>query len=250
VAANKTRRDPYKNFKFRVLLGAGIGALTGYVTRKAMGISSRTNLRPDGRSRFIGLDRPQAIPTWDELDLPPTQLSKLRSLAKGARRPSRAEERKNARLTTESENASMTALFAGASGTGKTMASQLIAAGLGVDLYRVDMSRVVSKYIGDTEKNLGRVFDAAKGSGAVLLFDEADALFGKRSEVRDSHDRYANIEVNYLLQRMEDHDGPVILTTKRKQNIDTAFMRRLQYIVDFPLPNTSGQATNRIVRRR
>jgi len=160
-----------------------------------------------------------------------------------------AEERKNARLTTESENASMTALFAGASGTGKTMASQLIAAGLGVDLYRVDMSRVVSKYIGDTEKNLGRVFDAAKGSGAVLLFDEADALFGKRSEVRDSHDRYANIEVNYLLQRMEDHDGPVILTTKRKQNIDTAFMRRLQYIVDFPLPNTSGQATNRIVRR-
>jgi SpoVK/Ycf46/Vps4 family AAA+-type ATPase len=129
------------------------------------------------------------------------------------------------------------------------MASQLIAAGLGVDVYRVDTARVVSKYIGETEKNLERVFDAAEGSGAVLLFDEADALFGKRTDVRDSHDRYANIEVSYLLKRMEDHDGPVILSTNLKQNIDAAFLRRLRYIVDFPFPGTVGRPTRPNARR-
>ncbi|GAA3903962.1 hypothetical protein GCM10022276_23250 [Sphingomonas limnosediminicola] len=249
MANNKTRKDPYKNFKFRVLFGAAIVGLAGYVTNKAIGMSRRMHLRPAGRSQLFRLDRPQATPSWDQLDLPPAQLSQLRKLAGGARRASRTGER-NARRTTGSEDASVTALFAGASGTGKSMASQLIAAGLGVDLYRVDMSRVVSKYIGETEKNLRRVFDAAEGSGAALLLEEADALFGKRSDVRDSHDRYANTVVSYLLQRMEDHDGPVILTTNHKQDIDAAFLRRLRYIVDFPFPGTGGRATNRIVRRR
>lgn len=130
------------------------------------------------------------------------------------------------------------------------MAAQVLAAGLGVDLYRVDTSAVVSKYIGETEKNLRRVFDAAESSGAVLMFDEADALFGKRSGVKDSHDRYANIEVSYLLQRMEDHDGPVILTTNRKQNIDAAFLRRLRYIIEFGSPSESRSAKKNPRRRR
>jgi hypothetical protein len=240
VATNKTRGDPYKNFKFRVLFGAAIVGLAGYVTNKAIGMSRRTRLRA-GHSQLFRVDRPKTTPSWDQLDLPPARLGQLRKLAGGARRASRSEWR-NARRTIGSEDASVTALFSGAPGTGKTMASQLIAAGLGVDLYRVDIARVVSKYIGETEKNLERIFDAAEESGAVLLFDEAEALFGKRSEVRDSHDRYANVEVSYLLQRMEDHDGTVILTTNRKQDIDGAFLRRIRYVVDFRFPDTAKPA--------
>jgi ATP-dependent 26S proteasome regulatory subunit len=130
-----------------------------------------------------------------------------------------------------------TALFAGPSGTGKTLAAEVIAHALRLDLYRIDLSQVVSKYIGETEKNLRRVFDAADEGGAVLLFDEADALFGKRSEVRDSHDRYANIEVSYLLQRMEGYRGLAILTTNMRSAIDPAFMRRLRFVVSFPFPD-------------
>ena len=130
----------------------------------------------------------------------------------------------------------ITALFAGPSGTGKTMAAEVVAADLGVDLYRIDLSAVVSKYIGETEKNLARVFDAAEEGGAVLLFDEADALFGKRSEVKDSHDRYANIEVGYLLQRMEAYRGLAILTTNMKAALDSAFLRRIRFVVQFPYP--------------
>src|SRR5262249_41009813 len=130
----------------------------------------------------------------------------------------------------------VTALFAGASGTGKTMAAEVIAAELDLDLYQIDLAGVVSKYIGETEKNLRRIFDAAEDGGAVLLFDEADAIFGKRSEVRDSHDRYANLEVSYLLQRMESYRGLAILTTNMKQSLDTAFLRRLRFIVQFPFP--------------
>lgn len=241
MATNKTRRDPYKEFKFRVLFGAAMVGLAGYVANKAIGMSRRPRLRPAGRSQLFRLDRSRPTSSWEGLDLPPAQVSQLRMLAGGARRQSRAKER-NAGPTDGSGDASATALFAGASDTDKTMAGQLIAAGLGVDLYRVDMSRVVSKYIGETEKNLRRVFDAATGSGAVLLFDEADALFGKRSGVRESHDRYANIEVSYLLQRMEDHDGPVILATNRKQDVDAAFIRRLRYIVDFPFADTAEPA--------
>jgi hypothetical protein len=135
----------------------------------------------------------------------------------------------------------LSALFAGASGTGKTMAAEILAHHLQLDLYRIDLAGVVSKYIGETEKNLRKVFDAAEQSGAILFFDEADALFGKRSEVKDSHDRYANIEVNYLLQRMEDYHGLAILATNRKSALDRAFLRRLRFLVDFPAPDVPSR---------
>lgn len=128
-------------------------------------------------------------------------------------------------------------LFSGPSGTGKTMAAEIMAGEVGLDLYKIDLSGVVSKYIGETEKNLKKIFKEAQTSNAILFFDEADALFGKRSEVRDSHDRYANIEINYLLQKMEEHDGIVILASNFKKNMDEAFLRRLHFTVEFPLPD-------------
>jgi SpoVK/Ycf46/Vps4 family AAA+-type ATPase len=131
----------------------------------------------------------------------------------------------------------ISALFSGPSGTGKTMAAEVLAADLRLDLYRIDLSGVVSKYIGETEKNLRRVFDAAERSGAILFFDEADALFGRRTEVKDSHDRYANVEVSYLLQRMEDYRGLAILATNLKSHLDPAFLRRLRFVIDFPFPD-------------
>ncbi|HVJ02799.1 MAG TPA: ATP-binding protein [Sphingomonas sp.] len=133
----------------------------------------------------------------------------------------------------------ISALFAGESGTGKTMAAEVVAGALGLDLYRIDLSAVVSKYIGETEKNLARLFDAADLGGAVLLFDEADALFGKRSEVKDAHDRFANIEIDYLLQRIESYRGVAILTTNMKHALDPAFMRRLRFLVEFPYPGSA-----------
>ena len=141
----------------------------------------------------------------------------------------------------------ISALFAGESGTGKTMAAEVLANELRLDLYRIDLSAVVSKYIGETEKNLRRLFDAAEDGGAILFFDEADALFGKRSEVKDSHDRYANIEINYLLQRMEAYRGLAILATNMKSALDTAFLRRLRFIVNFPFP---GAAERRAIWER
>ena len=134
------------------------------------------------------------------------------------------------------------ALFAGPSGTGKTLAAEALAHELDLDLHRVDLSAVIDKYIGETEKHLRKIFDAADAGGAVLLFDEADALFGKRSEVRDSHDRYANIEVSYLLQRIEDYRGLAILTTNMKDALDQAFLRRLRFVVDFPFPTRAARA--------
>ncbi len=131
----------------------------------------------------------------------------------------------------------VSALFAGPPGTGKTLAAQVIAEELGMDLYKIDLSSVVSKYIGETEKNLERIFSQARNSNTVLFFDEADAIFGKRSEVKDAHDRYANIEVGYLLQRMESYEGVVILATNLRSNLDDAFIRRLQFIIDFPFPD-------------
>jgi SpoVK/Ycf46/Vps4 family AAA+-type ATPase len=130
----------------------------------------------------------------------------------------------------------VTALFVGPSGTGKTLSAEAVAHELGLDLYRIDLAGIVSKYIGETEKNLDRVFASAENANAVLFFDEADALFGKRSEVKDAHDRYANIEIAYLLQKMEQFDGLAVLATNLKQNLDEAFARRLTFTVTFPFP--------------
>jgi SpoVK/Ycf46/Vps4 family AAA+-type ATPase len=127
--------------------------------------------------------------------------------------------------------------FSGTSGTGKTMAAEIIAREVGLDMYKIDLSSLVSKYIGETEKNLNKIFKEAETSNAILFFDEADALFGKRSEIKDSHDRYANIEINYLLQKMEEHEGIVILASNYKNNIDDAFLRRLHFAIEFPFPD-------------
>src|SRR5205085_2274572 len=177
--------------------------------------------------------RPKA--TWDDIVLPEAELSLLRQIAgQVGHRHTVYEEWGFAAKRTR--GLSINALFAGDSGTGKTMAAEVIANELRLNLYRIDLSAVVSKYIGETEKNLRRLFDAAEDGGAILFFDEADALFGKRSEVKDSHDRYANIEINYLLQRMEIFRGLAILATNVKSALDTAFVRRLRFIVDFPFP--------------
>ncbi len=178
---------------------------------------------------------------WDDLVLPEPQLRILRETAAHVRRRSRVYgtwgfAQKCAR------GLGISALFAGASGTGKTLAAEVLANELRLDLYRIDLSQVVNKYIGETEKNLRRVFDAAEDGGAILLFDEADALFGKRSEVRDSHDRYANIEVSYLLQRMEAYRGLAILTTNMKDALDPAFLRRIRFVVQFPFPDATQRA--------
>jgi SpoVK/Ycf46/Vps4 family AAA+-type ATPase len=128
-------------------------------------------------------------------------------------------------------------LFSGVSGTGKTMAAEIIANELDLELYKIDLSCVVSKYIGETEKNLSAIFKEAESANAILFFDEADALFGKRSEVKDAHDRYANIEINYLLQKMEEHEGIVIMASNFPKNIDEAFTRRMHFSLEFPFPN-------------
>ena len=140
-----------------------------------------------------------------------------------------------------SSPAGVTALFAGPSGTGKTLAAEVVAADLGLDLFRIDLARIVSKYIGETEKNLDRVFEAARDANGVLLFDEAGALFGKRTDVRDAHDRYANLEVAYLLQKMEEFDGLAILSTNQRQNMDEAFTRRLAFTIHFPFPEEADR---------
>jgi SpoVK/Ycf46/Vps4 family AAA+-type ATPase len=174
--------------------------------------------------------------TWDDLVLPAGATQSLRDLAEHARLHGRVREHWGL-SDKSSRGKGPCALFSGPSGTGKSMAAEILANDLGLDLLRVDLSAVVSKYIGETEKNLGRIFDAAERSGAVLLFDEADALLGSRSDVKDSHDRYANLEVAYLLQRLEHHEGLTILTTNRRHAIDPAFARRLYAIVGFPIPD-------------
>jgi len=173
--------------------------------------------------------------TWDDLVLPKVETDLLRQIAAQAAQRNRVYsewgfDRKMNR------GFGISALFAGESGTGKTMAAEVIANELRLNLYRIDLSQVVNKYIGETEKNLRRLFDAAEDGGAILFFDEADALFGKRSEVKDSHDRYANIEINYLLQRMESYRGLAILATNLKAALDQAFIRRLRFIVNFYFP--------------
>jgi ATPase family associated with various cellular activities (AAA) len=176
--------------------------------------------------------------TWEDLILPCAQKDLLRELCAHVRHRAHVYETWGF-ADRSARGLGLSALFSGASGTGKTTAAEVIASETRMDLYRVDLSGVVSKYIGETERNLRRVFDAAEASGAILLFDEADALFGKRSEVKDSHDRYANIEVSYLLQRMETYPGLAILTTNLKAILDPAFFRRLRFVVEFPFPDAS-----------
>jgi len=177
---------------------------------------------------------------WKELILPDAATQTLRELGIQARHRSTVHDRWGF-AERGGRGLGISALFAGPSGTGKTMAAEVLAGDLRLDLYRIDLSEVVSKYIGETEKNLRRVFDAAEAGGAVLLFDEADALFGKRTEVKDSHDRYANIEVSYLLQRMEAYRGLAILTTNMKEALDGAFLRRIRFVVQFPFPDTAAR---------
>jgi hypothetical protein len=187
-----------------------------------------------------GLDalaqRLESTATWTQLILPAPQMTTLRQIATHVRR----------RITVYQEwgfagsgqrGLGISALFSGESGTGKTMAAEVLGNELGLDLYRIDLASMVSKYIGETEKNLRRVFDAAEASGAILLFDEADALFGKRTDVKEGHDRYANIEVSYLLQRMEAYRGLAILTTNNAAALDAAFQRRLRFTIAFPFPD-------------
>lgn len=178
---------------------------------------------------------------WDDLVLPEPQRQMLRSLTMHVRSRSTVYERWGF-AEKSSRGLGVSALFWGLSGAGKTMAAEAIAGELQLDLFRIDLSAAVSKYIGETEKNLRKIFDAAEASGAILLFDEADALFGKRSEVKDSHDRYANLEVSYLLQKMEAYRGLAILTTNIKGALDQAFLRRLRFVVQFPFPTAADRA--------
>ncbi|HET7523612.1 MAG TPA: ATP-binding protein, partial [Acidimicrobiales bacterium] len=173
---------------------------------------------------------------WDDLALAPPTEEALRNLAARARRRNQVLDEWGMRPG-GGRGRGITVLFAGDSGTGKTMSAEVVAGDLGFDLYVVNLATVVDKYVGETEKNLERIFTEAAGVNAVLLFDEADAIFGKRSDVKDSNDRYANIEVAYLLQRMETFDGIAILATNLRANVDDAFTRRLDLIVDFPMPD-------------
>ncbi|MCG8365038.1 MAG: ATP-binding protein [Pseudanabaenales cyanobacterium] len=183
----------------------------------------------------------QSANTWQDLVLPDKEKQTLRTIATHVRQRAQVYERWGFAVKSQ-RGLGISALFVGESGTGKTLAAEVLANELNLNLYRIDLSTVVSKYIGETEKNLRRVFDAAETGGAILLFDEADALFGKRSDVKDSHDRYANMEVAYLLQRIEAYRGLAILTTNMKAAIDQAFLRRIRFISQFPFPNAHQRA--------
>jgi SpoVK/Ycf46/Vps4 family AAA+-type ATPase len=173
---------------------------------------------------------------WDDIVLPPDSLDQLQEICNQVKYRYQVYgqwgfDRKLSR------GKGLNVLFSGPPGTGKTMAAEVVARELELDLYKIDLSRIVSKYIGETEKNLDRIFVAAETANAILFFDEADALFGKRSEVRDAHDRYANIEISYLLQKMEEYDGVVILATNLRKNLDDAFSRRIHFMINFPFPD-------------
>jgi SpoVK/Ycf46/Vps4 family AAA+-type ATPase len=199
-------------------------------------------LRRSSRGRLDTLaQRIDSEAGWEDLVVPPQTLELLRTLTIQARH--RATVYETWGFASRSRRGlGLSALFSGPSGVGKTLAAEVVANELELDLYKIDLSQMVSKYIGETEKNLARVFDAAEAGGVVLLFDEADALFGHRSEVKDSHDRYANIEVSYLLQRMEAFRGIAVLTTNQKSALDSAFMRRIRFVVQFPHPDSGHRA--------
>ncbi len=182
--------------------------------------------------------------TWDDIVLTPTRFAQLRGIVDRYRHSATVYDQWGFQA---SPSRGLVSLFAGPSGTGKTLAAEVIAGDLGLDVFKLDLSSVVSKYIGETEKNLEQIFDAAGGSNVVLFFDEADALFGKRSEVKDARDRYANIEVSYLLQRLERYDGVVLLATNFEKNIDEAFLRRIHTRVEFVIP---AEAERRVIWAR
>ena len=208
-----------------------------------LGAMAWTACRARARPRMDDLaERLHGARDWDDLVLPPAQARALRAIAAQVRQRAQVYEDWGFGARLGERGLGVSALFAGPSGSGKTLAAEVLGGALDLDVYRIDLSAVVSKYIGETEKNLRRVFDAAEEGCAILLFDEADALFGKRSEVRDSHDRYANIEVSYLLQRLEAYRGLAILTSNLKSHIDEAFLRRLRFVVDFPFPGPAERA--------
>lgn len=230
----------------------GSDAITGAM----QAVANRARLQPGGGPYFqdvwqacreyasaqLGGLAERLVPgySWDDIVLPHDVMQHVRELAGQVAARTRVYEQwgfAGPRL----RGLGIAALFCGPSGTGKTMTAEILANHLGLDLYRIDLAGVVSKYIGETEKNLRSIFDAAEQSGAILFFDEADALFGKRTEVRDSHDRYANIEINYLLQRMEDYRGLAILCTNRRNSLDRAFMRRLRFLIEFPFPGAEDR---------
>lgn len=213
------------------LASAGAGRSLGDALWESCRVGSRPGL--DGLAERI-----ESAATWDELVLPDASLQALRALASSLRQRARVHGAWGFAERGE-RGLGVGALFAGPSGTGKTLAAEVLAAELRLDLFRVDLSQLVSKYLGETEKNLRRVFDAAERGAAILLFDEADALFGRRGEARDAHDRYANLEVAYLLQRMEAYRGLAILTTNLESALDPAFLRRLRFVVRFPLPGAA-----------
>jgi DNA replication protein DnaC len=178
--------------------------------------------------------------TWDDIVLPADQMAQLREVYNQVQHRALVYDTWgfDAKLAM---GKGLSILFAGPPGTGKTMAADVLAGALGLDLYKIDLSTVVSKYIGETEKNLARIFDEARTSNAILFFDEADALFGKRTQVRDAHDRYANVEISYLLQKMEEYEGVVVLATNLRKNLDEAFVRRLHVTLEFPMPDMADR---------
>jgi ATPase family associated with various cellular activities (AAA) len=220
---------------------AAVGQLTTESTspfKQALWESCRVQARPNLDELA---ERIESKLSWDDLVLPPLQMGTLKEISAHVRQKAKVYESwgfaaKNRR------GLGITALFSGPSGTGKTLAAGVLANELNLDLYKIELSAVVSKYIGETEKNLEQIFDAAESGGVILLFDEADSIFGKRSEVKDSKDRNANLEVSYLLQRMESYPGMAILTTNLQSNLDSAFMRRLRFVTQFSLPDAAHRA--------
>ena len=213
--------------------GGGHGVVTARDLQDACRLVSNQRLTTLAR-KIAPNDR------WSDIVLPPDPMAQLREICNHVkyREQVYGDWGFGRKLTL---GKGLAVLFAGPSGTGKTMAAGILAAELGLDLYKIDLSTVISKYIGETEKNLSRIFDEAETSNAILFFDEADAMFGKRSEVRDSHDRYANVEVGYLLQRMEEYEGIAILATTLRKNMDDAFVRRLHFTVEFPFPDQADR---------
>jgi hypothetical protein len=205
--------------------------------RPGRGLTARLLGAPEPPLSLPGALRVPGTARWEELVLPEAKLAVMREYLLWIRHRATVVEQWGGRAV-----GGPVALFAGPSGTGKTFAASVLATELGWELHRVDLGALVSKYIGETEKNLSKLFDAAQGRDVVLLFDEADSLFGRRGEVREARDRYANLEVSHLLARIEQHDGPCILTTNLRGNLDAAFARRFQVVVEFPRPDARAQA--------